>query len=343
MSTSAAPAFGSWREDDLETVLQCAICGSSGLRPLYDDLSAHAEGPWRLEICQLCESALLNPRPTPESIGRAYRTDYAPFRHAAKRPSPEGVVEALVRRVQDAHLEDGWGYELERPSSQLSKLAARGLSGIRRDIDREIRAAGPPRQGARLLDVGCATGEYLELMRDLGWDVAGVEADPGACDVARGLGLTVRCASASDVTPDVDGLFDHVTLGHVIEHVHDPVSVLQTIHDVMRPGARLWIATPNLVSVNSRIFRSSWRALDPPRHLVLFNPDSLRLALHRAGFVGVRFVRAKASAGWNIEQSAAVAGISHRRPLQALTPLVNALSHVNPYSSDEMCVTATRA
>jgi len=132
-----------------------------------------------------------------------------------------------------------------------------------------------------------------------------------------------------DVNADVDGTFDHLTVGHVIEHVH-------------RPVGRLWIGTPNLVSVASRLFRSRWRALEPPRHLVLFTPDSLALALREAGFSDVELVRSQPSARWHLDESAKLAGLEHRRPLPAVARVINPASYVRPALSDEMTLIATR-
>jgi type II secretory pathway predicted ATPase ExeA len=49
----------------------------------------------------------------------------------------------------------------------------------------------------------------------------------------------------------------------------------------------IWVATPNLKSEGLRTFHSNWRGLDPPRHLVLFTPDSLKLSCIKAGFSDV--------------------------------------------------------
>lgn len=74
----------------------------------------------------------------------------------------------------------------------------------------------------RLLDVGCGSGEFLAQMRELGWDVFGVEPDPQAARVAREqFGLTVWPGALAEASFP-DGFFDAVTLNHVIEHVADP-------------------------------------------------------------------------------------------------------------------------
>lgn len=329
-----------WEEHELEALTRCVVCDSQALAPMYHDLRVHDPWGWRLDRCAVCRAAQLNPRPTPEFIGKAYRGDYVPYVRRPARPDAVGRRQQMRRAIEDAYLQRRWGYRRQSPPG----LAAMSLAmpSLRRAADRLVRFAPAPYPGARLIDIGCATGTYMELMQELGWDVYGIEMDAGAVETARGTGLAVREGTMTDVSPDIDGTFDHITVGHVIEHTHRPVDALRAAHRILRPGGRLWIGTPNLASVGSRLFRSGWRALEPPRHLVLFTPDSLAFALRRAGFSEVRLVRARASAAWHFDESARLAGITHRRPLRVAARALNAATYFRPGLADEMTVVATR-
>jgi SAM-dependent methyltransferase len=70
----------------------------------------------------------------------------------------------------------------------------------------------------------------------------------------------------------------------VIEHLHDPLTMLLECRRVLKPGGTLVIATPNSASLGHRTFKSDWVSLDPPRHLVLFDPPTMRRLLDEAGF-----------------------------------------------------------
>jgi 2-polyprenyl-3-methyl-5-hydroxy-6-metoxy-1,4-benzoquinol methylase len=332
-----------WDPDDLERLSHCVVCGSDRLASMYEDLGVHDRWPWRLDRCGGCGAALLNPRPRIEAIAKAYPSDYSPYARKKARPEPVSTYQRLHHTIMDAYLARRWGYRGLSPSRGLGQVSM-AMPALRRTADRLIRfAPAPARPGARLLDVGCAGGAYLELMRDLGWDVRGIEVDPGATSAARELGLEVREGTATDIDPSIDGTFDYVTMGHVIEHTHDPVQALRAAHRVLEPGGQLWIGTPNLESLGARIFRHRYRALDPPRHLVLFTPDSLTAALHQTGFSDVRLARASATAAWHYDQSARLAGIEHRRPIRYGARAVNALTHVFPRLSDEMAIIAAPA
>lgn len=332
-----------WDTGELERLDGCVVCGSGVLVPLYEDLRAHDSAGWRLDRCAACGSALLNPRPTVEAIGKAYRGPYRPYKKRRPRPVPQGARARLGRAATDAYLRRRWGYtSLTAPAALLPLAAVR--PGLRRAGDRLVRfVPAHDRRDARLLDIGCGSGTYLKLMRDLGWQVHGVELDAGAVRAAQEAGLDVRQGTMENVDPEVDGVFDVITVGHVIEHTHDPVAALKASWRVLKPHGMLWIGTPNLGSLGARLFRANWRALEPPRHLVVFTGRALTEALHHAGFSGVRVVRSTASAPWHFQQSARIAGVRHRRLARGLGHIVNGASYLRPTMADEMTFVATRA
>jgi 2-polyprenyl-3-methyl-5-hydroxy-6-metoxy-1,4-benzoquinol methylase len=335
-------AAQAWHADELEHLDRCVVCDFDGLVPLYEDLGPKDRTGWRFDGCPRCGSALLNPRPTVDAIGKAYVGNYPPHRRRRARPAPKGKYARARYAVTNAYLRQRWGYAHLSAATPLAVVAI-VMPGLRRAADRLIRfVPAPSSPKDRLLDVGCGSGTYLKLMRNLGWQVCGVELDAGAVQVARRAGLDVRQGAMDELDPDLVGLFDAVTVGHVIEHTHDPISALRAAQGVLKPHGTLWIGTPNLGSLGAWLFRSRWRALEPPRHLVLFTGDSLRMALERAGFTGVRAVRSTASAPWHFQESAKVAGIGHPRLMRSLGRGVNVASYLRQTVADEMTFVATR-
>ena len=138
------------------------------------------------------------------------------------------------------------------------------------------------RAGAKLLEIGCGSGWQLEFLRQLGWTVEGLDLDATAVKVASARGLRVHLGSLNEQNFP-ENSFDAVVSSHVIEHVHDPVGLLKECRRILRPDGKLVIITPNVASWGHTWFRSNWLALDPPRHLHLFNATSLRRAAKDAG------------------------------------------------------------
>jgi SAM-dependent methyltransferase len=146
----------------------------------------------------------------------------------------------------------------------------------------------PSGRRGRLLDVGSGNGEFLATMRDLGWEVVGLEPDYAAAAAARrDHGLDVILGTLEGATLD-EASFDAVTLSHVIEHVPDPVQTIRECYRLLRRGGVLVVLTPNIASLCHRVFGADWRGLEPPRHLFLFSPETMRRCASAAGFSAVR-------------------------------------------------------
>jgi SAM-dependent methyltransferase len=134
----------------------------------------------------------------------------------------------------------------------------------------------------KLLDVGCSTGFLLNAAR-LRFEPTGVEPSRWAADYAgRQLKILVRRGTLEEAKfPDAS--FDVVTLVDVIEHLADPLSTLQEIRRVLKPGGLLYVVTPNIASLMARLMRSRWWGLRPA-HIYYFSPRTLRHLLDKAGF-----------------------------------------------------------
>jgi SAM-dependent methyltransferase len=136
-------------------------------------------------------------------------------------------------------------------------------------------------KSGRLLDVGCATGFFLNAAR-LDFETLGVEPSEWAADYARTrLRLDVVTGNLEDVTLDASS-FDVVTLVDVVEHFTDPKASLLRIAGLLKPGGWLYLVTPDIGSVSARLLRGRWWGLRPA-HLYYFSPKTLRPMLESVG------------------------------------------------------------
>ena len=298
---------GDWPTADLEHLLGCPVCGSPARARIYSGMHDRlftSPGSWTLWRCGGCASAYLDPRPDLGSIGRAYAR-YMTHGQPARRPTTSGALASIKRLVLNGYLNSRYGYRLS-PGSRVGAILVPLIPHLAGQIDRSIRHLHVDVPNPRVLDFGCANGEFLLRAQGLGWETEGIDFDAEALEHARAAGLSVRAGSLSDLDPD-EMRFDAITLGHVIEHLHDPVAELRRAYDLLRPGGTIWLATPNVDALGHRFFKDAWFALDPPRHLVLFNERSLTTALEEAGFERIEALRPGPDARWLFPPSLAIA------------------------------------
>ncbi len=177
-----------------------------------------------------------------------------------------------------------WRYgTLDSPESSFGVVAAALWPSGRAIIDNGMRHLPRVSAGQRLLDVGCGDGAFLRKAKSAGWDVMGLDFDEVSVKLAQSYGLNVLQGNVATLQ-NMAGCFNTITMGHVIEHVPDPVDVLRRCFDLLEPGGTIWLDTPNINALGHKRYGRAWRGLEPPRHLVLFSVESLLHALSNSGF-----------------------------------------------------------
>lgn len=206
-------------------------------------------GDFAWQRCPTCGLLFLSPRPTQLQI-----VDYYPSDYAAYRPAIDDERWAVMR----------W-------------KRRRNLRGVMAIVNRHLAPGS-------LLDVGCATGNYLAEMRRSGWQVWGVELQAEAAAYARQrFGLDVFQGDLLDGRFP-ENHFDMVTLWDVLEHTFNPLAIMCEVGRILRPGGLVAFSIPDPTSLWAQRFGPAWIGYDTPRHLYLFHGHSLHLLLEQAGF-----------------------------------------------------------
>ena len=189
-----------------------------------------------------------------------------------------------------------------------SRLAEQELAELYRNLDHEIYEAesdGRARTAKQhfkivgrfvtsgnLLDVGCASGGFLQVCLRNGFQVTGVESAQefaaGAAAAVRGKG-ELFCATLQEA-PLNDRSFDVVTLWDVLEHVAEPVDFLRKCELLLKPGGYLFANVPDITSIQATLLGRRWPLL-LPEHFNYFTRNSLNLCVRKAGLTLVRFGR----------------------------------------------------
>lgn len=244
----------------------CKVCGSPGeptYRGLQDRLFS-ASGLWNLTQCRNKECGLmwLDPMPLEEDIHKAYQSYYTHGENSHEK-----------RFIEQPHT---------TILNHILKLLLR-LTPIyreRNDFNRMYLGSIKP---GRLLEVGCGDGARLIRMAELGWSVEGQEVDPLSAAIAAKTGVKIHLGALENLNlPDTS--YEAIVMNHVIEHVHDPLKLLMKCRRLLKSNGIFVAVTPNIHSYGHRIFKSHWRGLEPPRHILLFCQESLRRIAQNAGF-----------------------------------------------------------
>lgn len=140
----------------------------------------------------------------------------------------------------------------------------------------------PRRRPLRALDIGCGRGNLLMSLKHTGCECHGVEREEFPVD---GLppDIEIHTGELKDIAFDGNS-FDVVIIWHVLEHIDNPVALIEETARLLRPGGLLAIAVPNFGSFQARFFRKDWFHLDLPRHIYHFTPGTLSAILGKFGF-----------------------------------------------------------
>ncbi|WP_456380203.1 class I SAM-dependent methyltransferase [Thiolapillus sp.] len=203
--------------------------------------------------CTHCGLMWTNPRPTAETMDYYYPDDYGPY---------------IGTRVQH-----------DLPARRRLPLL-RSLA--RKMLELNIQRM-PDMEPGRVLEIGCASGAFLQQMRSRGWEVAGIEFSHAAAEHARAAGFNVHAGTLEDA-PEPQNSYDLVVGWMVLEHLHKPVLALQKLKNWTTPGARLVLSVPNAGSADFRWFRQYGYALHMPNHLYHYTPETLEKVLRAGGW-----------------------------------------------------------
>ncbi len=135
-----------------------------------------------------------------------------------------------------------------------------------------------------LLDVGCATGEFLEVAKKRGWTPCGIEISEYGSNICRQKGLNVNRGILSEaVLPEK--YFDVVTALDVLEHTPDPYKELLIANRLLKEGGLMCLSLPNFGSLRAMIERKDWWAFYSSReHIYFFTPKTITALLKKTGF-----------------------------------------------------------
>ncbi|MCF6169719.1 MAG: class I SAM-dependent methyltransferase [Bacteroidales bacterium] len=238
----------------MKKIEDCPVCGKNEFSPFLETRDYFlTQEVFSLVQCKHCSFVFTNPRPLDNKLHAYYNSpDY--LSHTVDSFSFTG---AIYKRLRNANIRN------------------------------KFKLVNSFKQGKKLLDIGCGTGELLSYFKNKGWEVKGIEPNKSARSFAqKSHHLDVIDETGLDkLEPES---FDVISMWHVLEHVPDLNGRMMQLNKLLNKEGRIVIALPNLGSPDARKYGAFWAGLDVPRHLYHFTQSTLQLLLkkHEMELVG---------------------------------------------------------
>jgi SAM-dependent methyltransferase len=216
----------------------CSLCGE--LAPLRFWAGAYA-----VHRCARCDFEFVFPTPSAAVLAEVYQSAYF-------SGGGHGYADYFERERHANH---------HKAKQRLDRLTQLGLA-----------------PGARLLDVGCADGTFVEAAIERGFDAYGIEV---SAEALERLPLQLRGKIFTSFATAAGAPYDAITMWDVLEHFDTPVATLREAVSLMRPGGLFGVVVPVIDNFNARHWPQTWDQYKPPEHLSFFSSASLRALLER--------------------------------------------------------------
>jgi SAM-dependent methyltransferase len=174
----------------------------------------------------------------------------------------------------------------------------------RRDIlSREAEAVKRLKAGGNLLDIGCATGVFLENFGEVNWRLFGVDTTSLGANIVRAKQRAEVFNGTVAEAQYPGGFFDVVSILDTLYYDPDPRATLIEIRRVLKDDGLLAVEVPGFVHTLLRnsgplcwLLDRRWtKGFIGSYHLYYFSPRSLRLLLEAAGFRVLKMIPEQAS------------------------------------------------
>jgi len=237
---------------------KCPLCGCSQKinEPELSSLLKLETTDKRVVRCTDCGFRFMNPFLSDKEIEQLYANDSEYFDHHLMMPYIEIVNAKMPYYVETKKL-------LEQEQ---------------------------PRKGT-ILDLGCATGHFLSIFKNDGWKVVGVELSDFCRAFARdhfGIDVIKGTVETVDFPPRS---FDIISLNHVLEHLREPLEVLERIKKWLKDDGLFCVEVPSeFENIVFALAPFSWKkrlygSTTPiTHHQLFFTPKHLRFALQKTGW-----------------------------------------------------------
>ncbi len=146
----------------------------------------------------------------------------------------------------------------------------------------KLQSMGKAPAGKKLLDIGAASGIFLDMARSAGYGIEGVEPSNFLVrEAEKHYGIKLFEGTVETYTSAEK--FPVITLLDIIEHLVEPDAFMNHVDRLIQPGGLLVLVTPDVSSLAARIMGKRWWHYRIA-HINFFNLHSLRFLLEKHGY-----------------------------------------------------------
>lgn len=245
---------------------QCNLCGSETGHTIPFRYAFKNRYLWAVE-CDKCQLISIWPRPTDAEITEMYAADY--FTGADKATHHMDVDYLQILNSGD--------YK-------------EGVDVVKKHVP----------AGGNILEIGCATGNFLFALKNAGFKVKGVELSSFAVDYAHthfGIQIINKPFDQELIGNELhENEFDLILMGDVLEHFTNPTEAMIAVNRILKPGGVALIQVPGTLNlISSKVALALFRVLGtqktmtlPPYHLTEFSAKTVRELCKRTHFSRVK-------------------------------------------------------
>ena len=278
-----------------EQLENCPICGSRNTKHFFTspDRLHGTPGEFSYHICRACETVFQNPMVIQEDLHLCYPSEYNPYNYNPEMPEVDfeangnhGLLVNSRNLIRRAVVKEVWGEPLSGAAGLTGKVLAKSHAVRERAFYGMVHDECLPRARGNnfALDVGCGAGWMLKRLKQVGWQVEGIEWDKTAAEIAAArTGAKVYAGDFREIELPKEK-YSLIHLSHVFEHFNEPLRLLERFYELLASGGKLVLIYPNPHSIDSEWYKEYWYAWDPPRHLIFPTPQSFRDYAYKIGF-----------------------------------------------------------
>tara|TARA_B100001989_G_scaffold194919_1_gene143634 strand:+ start:1204 stop:2202 length:999 start_codon:yes stop_codon:yes gene_type:complete len=189
--------------------------------------------------------------------------------------SPVLKENEIIKMYKNSSYSNSWGKILSNKTEY--KFNQKKFDNVLKDVKKITKSKG------KLLDVGCAVGQFLDTFKKDGWKTFGIELNDFERKISQKKGHKVFDKKIeANFLPN--NSFDLVSILEVLEHVYDPEEVIKSIHKVLKKNGFLIIIVPNVESLAASVMQSRCNMFLGMSHITMFSPLTLKNFVEKFSF-----------------------------------------------------------